>query len=73
MIETIKFRTMPFDDVGATMDRHLQRLERQAEAYEIAIRVAVERKDEIAEAHARAGLSNLLERIRELQKGNDGK
>jgi hypothetical protein len=36
----------------------------------IAIKVAVERGDRIAEAHARAGLSTLLRRIKELK--NEG-
>ena len=68
MIERIRFTTFPHDDTAQTLAKYAAILESQVEAHRVAIRVAIERGDLEAERYARASLSGLQRRIRELKR-----
>lgn len=59
---------MPFDNTVAIKARYVERLESQVEAQRVAIKMIVERGDHDAERSARASLSGLQRRIRELKR-----
>lgn len=64
----IRFRTMPCDPTAATMDKYLVRLQNEAKALRLAVRVCRTRGDAEAERHARSSLADLQRRIRQLKQ-----